>query len=641
MMCPQCKTSQSSDVNTCTNCGYQFVFSSSAFGITDEQMMYIVKSVQSKNPKLYYTQNQWLHFLQEEKKELKQPESLLLLPLVLIFIVVGLMPLQYGVVIGVFLGILTLVAKLEYYAPLSHKKLKDITQRWLNAGKDIDHLLWQPMLEHQPNDYQPLNTQVNCVILTEYDLYVDLLVKNELHLKYNALVLSQNLYPHQVHPLLEQLLVKQPQVPIYVLHNSYTDMHKVASQFQSIQQKVGIQSLNLKDVGVSIDYFENDAALNKVKKTLPSPNANLPLDVLPLNYLDQLLEQATLTQNSHLITLTASKPSKPKPVMPAQRTVRRVAKQIGGTSKEAKKILNQLQKTYWKTQQMVENIQVDYQEFKANIQQKGVTYAPQIDPKIWSKGIDKQLHNIQLLQQEMYTLEGVIVNTSDTLHSLDLDLLPDRLNEVDELKEKLDDLQALHTQHLNEIMQDDIVNLLEYAKLKPSWDGYQKNVQKFLEARRTLASLEDKYLPYRAQVDEQAATLWQIFEPALAPLTKDKEIKAQIRTLTIDYGAQIKDLARSKEAYASIEPQYEACIAQLTKLAKQIKSWQKDYATDQMMDTKTKELWLNYEGYEEDDFWEAYNDLLFLVKDPMMKVRLASQLLEKQPWEPLYEILGL
>jgi hypothetical protein len=635
-MCPQCKTSQSSDVNTCTNCGYQFVFSSSAFGITDEQMLYIVKSVQSKNPKLYYTQNQWLHFLQEEKKELKQPESLLLLPLVLIFIVVGLMPLQYGVVIGVFLGILTLVAKLEYYAPASHKKLKDITQRWLDAGKDIDHLLWQPMLEHQPQHYQPLNTQVNCVILTEQDLYVDLLVKNELHLKYNALVLSQNLYPHHVHPLLEQLLVKQPQVPIYVLHNSHTDMHKVVSQLQPIQQKIGIQSLQLKDVDVNIDYFDNDAALNKVKKTLPSPNTHLPLDVLPLHYLDQLLEQATFTQNSHLITLTA-----PKPITPAQSTVYRVVKKVGGTPKEVKKILNQLQKTYWKAQQMVENIQVDYQEFKANIQQKGVTYTSKIDPKIWSKGIDKQLHSIRLLQQEMHSLKGVIIHTSDTLRSLDLDLLPDRLNEVDELKQKLDNLQTLHARHLNEIMQDDIANLLEYAKLKPSWDGYQKQVQKFLVVRRTLASLEAKYLPYRTQVDEQAATLWKIFEPALAPLTKDKEIKAQIRTLTIDYGAQIKDLAKNKEACAPIEPQYKACIAQLTKLAGQIKTWQKDYATDQMMDAKNKELWLNYEGYEEEGFWEAYNDLLFLVKDPMMEVTLASQWLEKQPWKPLYDILGL
>lgn len=641
MICPQCKTSQSSDSNTCTSCGYQFVFSSSAFGITDEQMLYIIKSVQSKNPKLYYTQNQWLHFLQDEKKDLKQPESLLLLPLVLIFIVVGFAPLQYGVIVGVFIGILTLVAKLEYYAPLSHKKLKDITQRWLGAGKDIDHLLWQPMLEHQPNHYQPLNTQVNCVILTEQDLYVDLLVKNDLHLKYNALVLSQNLYPNHVQPLLKQLLAQQPHVPIYVLHNSHTDMHKVASQLQPIQQKIGIQSLNLQDVGVSIDYFNNDAALHKVKKTLPSPNTHLPLDVLPLSYLDQLLAQATSTQNSSPITLTAHKPSTPKYTAPAQSAMRKVVRKVGGTPKEAKKALNQLQKTYWKTQQMVENIQVDYQEFKANVQQKGVAYKPQIDPKVWSKGIDKQLHQIHLLQQEMNTLKGVIVNAKDIMQSLDLDLLPDRLGEVNELQQKLDDLQTLHSKHLNEIMQDDIVNLLEYAKLKPSWDGYQKKVKKFLEVRKRLATIEAQYLPYRAQVDEQAATLWQIFEQALAPLTTDKEIKAQIRNLTIDYGVQIKDLAKNKEACNPIKTQYEACVTQLTKLAKQITNWQKDYTTDQMMDVKNKELWLNYENYEEEEFWGTYQELLYLVKDPMVEATLASQLLEKQPWEPLYEILGL
>lgn len=673
MKCPQCNTFQGVALSNCPNCNYQFAFNSSLQNMDDAKMEELITKIDTQYPYLYYTKNQWVSILQNIRK---RPTWWLLIPTI---VCIGLslsIPFNssYLLALGILMFLLTISVWGIFYPMNDRKTVTEFAQVWLAAGKSVNHLITSPQLDQVLHDYDPSAYPINRVIVVAEDIQVDLLVRNQLHLNYDALVISIHLYPSQASDWLEKNLPLNPQIPIFLLQTPNVKPQDFTNAFTPLEQRLNLAQLNYQTVEVYDLAFAQNSASKKMRNKVMGYQQTLELDLLPIDYIEQVLaqviqgskavkpiapSQSTLSQTLQQLrnnvqnpTSTASVPpmvqnvaaappkttpktSKPSP--PPKQTTPNAAQ-----AQFAQQQLNELQGGYWKVQQQLKTLVTNYQRLKEAVQQKQNNPQTKADIQAFSQDIDQQITQVQSLQKAYAGFRQTLQNIQTRLQNLDANALPKQATDVEVLKQQIAEVQAQFTAQLKLGQQEDLTAQLEQLKTQASWDAYQTQVKTLLDAQEKFETLEMQFLPYKEKLDEQAAELWQVFDKALAPLKDDKAVKAKTRDLIMDYAQQIKSLVKDKEACDQTEVHYQASINELTTLTQQLEAWQNNEATDQMMDLKNKELWLNYNNYDEEYFWQTYRELLYNVKNPMIGIASPVQPpQQKQQWEQLYDILGL
>jgi hypothetical protein len=592
-----------------------------------------IRDLKSKSPDLYYTQEQLFYLIEDKVSRATSSGCLMLFALVagivcLTIAPIGAVPSKIVSVVCLGLFIFSMVN----YIILEKGNFNQLINYWHPDNTPLDHLITQPTLDSNFQGYDLNNYSVGCVIVTEQNIHTDIIVKNGWHKEYNALVISQELYPAQVMPILQQELSIAPQMPIYFLHNVGANGEQMIKKFKN-KIPFNVSSHPMKDIGFDKAGLSLIADSKEFKQKLTQ--AYLGVEDIPINLIQRKVREVTWLSEDLKLNQNVTQSNLHQSNTQGQPNT------SSDPAKEYQKLKN-TEEALWKVHNTLSKLNEGYKEVGQLVKQKETEYQQQRS----AQGIDQVIEKYNMLKKDYALHRKLVTSLSAQFQVVDTKLLQDKIAEVNYLKDQIAQLQDQYFAQLDSINNSNTVEVLEKMKIAAntavSWNTYQKQIKQLIEVQDKLATLEMQFLPYKEKLDEQAAELWQVFDKALAPLSDDKAVKAKTRDLIIDYGQQIKMLVKDKETCDQMEAHYQTNINELTTLTQQIEAWQNNPATDQMMDMKNKELWLNYNNYDEEYFWQTYRELLYNVKNPMIGIASPVQPpQQKQQWEQLYDILGL
>lgn len=675
MTCPGCNKLQYVVNGKCPECHYQFVFSEGDRKMTDFKMQNIFADLTKKRPGFYYTKNQ-MYEMVKDRIDHKNRTMLLIGLLVAAMIAVPLLFVKLIIVLELILviGILSILG--SFFPRLKKDEFMKLIDKWVAAGKRTGNLIEHLGLHLHTTVYEPEVYDTECVIVTDEEMYVDLLVKNKLHIKYNALVVSKKLYPSYAVPRLKELLTLD--VPVYFIHNADSLGVNTLETFRH-QQGINVDFRNCRDIGLFPQDFDKHRLLKRLKNDTTVP-FNPLLDLLPLYAIDAMLtryiSQGVLPQsfsappkNTTVAKTPIAKPTqKPAPPIPASVKNTQTTQRFSKPDKKqadpqalaiAERKLTQLYEVYGNVQDRLTQMEADYEALVVIMKQRKAKEGT-------SANLDDLMREFANLEKSCMAYESVITGLAPQLAALDKQTLElaNKTNDVKDISTKTEKVRYRYFKLLSDLRQ---ITMLSSAKqqapVQPSvaktaakspaparatvvtqkfWQEYQQKTKDVLKIRESFENLENQYLLHKEKTDEQAEELWQVFDQGLGTLKEDKAIKAKTRELIIAHAEKITTLANDKEACDQLEGDYKASINQMTVLTQQLQKLHDSQPMDRLMDKKNKELWLAYVSFGEEEFWTRYRELLYMVKNPMIGVASpVMPLNQQQQWEKLYDILGL
>lgn len=236
MKCPECKTTQRhSSGMTCNKCGRKYVLDPKADGLSDGKFLAAVKRA-SQSDTLFYTENQLYEALVRPKKRLfgcQVPAAGLL-----VFLVLGLLSgffLPQALIVVFFLGFFYFIAFLITLVqpPATRDTFHDALRKWKSRAGMPSKLIQEPRLRNPPEGWTEQDIyDYGCerLLIVEHDLLVDLFVLNNFHSTERCLVVSIRGYPPYLVPLANRILQEQPELPVYLLHDSTFAGEQMANQ---------------------------------------------------------------------------------------------------------------------------------------------------------------------------------------------------------------------------------------------------------------------------------------------------------------------------------------------------------------------------------------------------------------------------
>lgn len=229
MKCPACKaTHRRKDGPKCSKCGHRFVFFDRTEGITDHAFVRLLERA-SVGGTQYFTLNQlttvWAQKVAKETGSTRMvfgaiatvgaciaafssPPSLVLAALM-------------GSA-GLSVGTWGVVRRFKPSEP-PIEWVPQWVRKWTKAGHTIPALLTEPSLHHAPPEFRESDIYdygVERILIVQHDLLVDLFVRNGLHIKERALVISEHGYPQYLVPHAQALLQRSPELPVFLLHDA-------------------------------------------------------------------------------------------------------------------------------------------------------------------------------------------------------------------------------------------------------------------------------------------------------------------------------------------------------------------------------------------------------------------------------------
>ncbi len=292
---------------TCA-CGYHFVFNPKIDRLTDGKFQTVIKQA-SKNDTYFFTKNQlYTAFCR------KSPKPVSVLVLIGIFIVsvfvviIGLMIGSWEVTVGsVFVAVLFLGALFGIPSSikkfLSRDNFDTLLHRWMQVN-EIPKLLVKPQLGAPPaqqwQEPDIFDYGVERILVVEHDILVDLFVKNGFHAEQSCLIISANGYPTYLAQRLPELVKKNKNISIFLLHDFSPTGSTVVNKFLDSHKEL-FKNARILDVGL----FQEDVKKIKVFKRLmlEKEPKRVPVDAIPYAYL-ALLFSGSISKGipfSHLL----------------------------------------------------------------------------------------------------------------------------------------------------------------------------------------------------------------------------------------------------------------------------------------------------------------------------------------------------
>ena len=339
--------------------------------IDDDSMLELMYALTNRHPDLFYTKKQMYDLFKFElKKTVVQSLSTLLylLGAIILFLLI-MVSVKIAVTAGVLAtGLLVLIGHFGYVAPLTEVYFAEILNLWLQAGKYTGNLISEPLLNTESLVHDFDYYQVKAIIVMDKDIHVDLLVRNGLHKKYKALIISQSLYPDYAVEPLENLLATSPALPVFFVHDADSDGTEMIRRFRKMKRMktAGIRSHDCWDLGFFPADFEKQSLLRKFKKKTKVKYPSIAL--LPLSFLESMLDDHVLhkivpSEGQHFPaqSLPASLPKTPQKSKSSSGSIQKALLQLREEYQNTKKTLVQWQAKYDELKVLLEQKEADYQ----------------------------------------------------------------------------------------------------------------------------------------------------------------------------------------------------------------------------------------------------------------------------------------
>jgi len=290
MKCPACKeTHRRKDGPQCSKCQRTFVFFDRAAGISDWRFTQLIERASAKGTQ-YFTTNQLATLWAQKDASSHGMGRIVIGGLctiaggIMTFMVLRGAPIVGEAVLtglfGLGLGAWGVVRRRNPHAP-EVGKVPGWIRSWTAAGHEIPMLLTKPGLDHAPPPFREpdvFDYGVERILIVQHDLLVDLFVRNGLHTKERALVISETGYPKYLLDHARQLLQRSPELPVFLLH----DADDKGLMMRSRIERAGFLSIAghpVIDTGLSPREV---GKIGKLEALAPARFGNaLPADALP------------------------------------------------------------------------------------------------------------------------------------------------------------------------------------------------------------------------------------------------------------------------------------------------------------------------------------------------------------------------
>lgn len=287
MKCPACKaTHRRKDGPKCSKCGRKFVFFERGEGMTDHRFTQLLERASAGGTQ-YFTVNQlatlWAHKLARSSGMGRIIVGGILTAITGVVVLVGptsvVATAALGAV-GLGLGAWGVVRRRNPNAP-PVEKLDRWVHEWTKAGHEIPLLLTKPNLRDRPPEFREpdiFDYGVERILIVQRDILVDLLVRNGLHTKERALVISERGYPRYLLPHAQELLRRSPELPVFLLHDADAEGLMMRDRLERSPQ-LPIKGHPVIDTGLSPREV---GRIGKLGPLAPARRGNaLPADALP------------------------------------------------------------------------------------------------------------------------------------------------------------------------------------------------------------------------------------------------------------------------------------------------------------------------------------------------------------------------
>jgi len=223
MKCPECSTNHKYSGGMTCSCGYVFALDPKRDGYADGKLLAADRKASSDQTH-YYTTNQ-LATTVEGMKPGKTPT--VIISLVFIFVGIGIYLLAdewLPMVCFGCVGLAILLTSLLGYDRAKMDQLTRAVQKYESAKQPLPFLLHDDRpLKDPPPDWPEQDLYdygAEGILILQRPLLVDLFVLNGFHAANRVLVVSADGYPDHLIPHVNRILEEQPDVPVYVLHDS-------------------------------------------------------------------------------------------------------------------------------------------------------------------------------------------------------------------------------------------------------------------------------------------------------------------------------------------------------------------------------------------------------------------------------------
>ncbi len=289
MKCPKCSYNQKVKFGlTCGSCKYKFAFNPKEKPYLSDGKFNAILRKASADGSQYFTLNQlyfaYCRFMAKKTKSLLGCSTV---AMVISIILAGIyLATDAGVAFGfgVFSGFVALVTFLAWLSSRKpHLKTaedfkKGALQRWEKLRGPLEKLVREPRL-HQPPDNGQFSDLydygVSRLLIVQHDILVDLFVLNRWHVAQQALVIAESGYPTYLRDLAKEALARQPDLPIFLLHDASPEGLGMMGRVQR-DPRLPVKGHPIVDMGL----FEADA--QKIKKLGPAgAQGRTPVDAMP------------------------------------------------------------------------------------------------------------------------------------------------------------------------------------------------------------------------------------------------------------------------------------------------------------------------------------------------------------------------
>lgn len=290
MKCPACQAShRRRDGPQCSKCGRTFVFFDRAAGITDYRLAQLLDKASAGGTQ-FFTTNQlatlWAQKIARTSGLGRIIVGGLVVPAAGLAAIVNpagaMMAAALGIA-GLGLGAWGVARRRNPHAPV--EKVAGWVRAWTEAGHEIPQLLTRPGLDAAPPQFPEhdiFDYGVERILVVQHDILVDLFVRNGLHTKERALVISERGYPRYLRGHAKELLRRSPELPVFLLHDA--DAEGLMMQGRLERSKLlPLAGHPVIDTGLSPREV---GRIKKLRALGPARRANaLPADALPYGLL--------------------------------------------------------------------------------------------------------------------------------------------------------------------------------------------------------------------------------------------------------------------------------------------------------------------------------------------------------------------
>jgi hypothetical protein len=163
--------------------------------------------------------------------------------------------------------------------PAAREPVTRWLEKWLNDSS-LPKLIRRPELSNAGLELSP--PRVECLLIVERDILVDLLLKNDAHLHLSALIISESGYPERLVPEARRLLDERSDLRVVALHDATRRGVEMRSRLQA-GASLPLGNREIIDAGL---FAADVGQIEELAAAFPaSAFTQVPLDALSLTTL--------------------------------------------------------------------------------------------------------------------------------------------------------------------------------------------------------------------------------------------------------------------------------------------------------------------------------------------------------------------